>query len=670
MKKVLITSALPYANGPLHFGHIAGAYLPADVFARFMRLQGNEVLFLCGSDEYGVAITMSADLANRTPEEQVQLFHTINSEFFQTLGISFDHYSRTTWKGHTKPVQEYFLDLYKNGYIKQKETEQLYSENDQKFLADRYVVGTCPKCGFEEARGDECTKCASSFEATDLIKPRSKVTGASLSLKKTKHYFLQFDKFKDDLTSWIKSKNWKSNVTSFALNFIKDLKERAITRDSNWGVPIPLPDTDGKVLYVWFDAPIGYISASMDWASKTGSKDAWKEYWLNPDTKYVQFIGKDNIPFHSIFFPAMTMGQNKPYKLVDDLCANEFFNLEGKQFSKSANWSIDLESFFKQFTSDQIRYAIAANAPESQDSEFTWKDFQMRCNSELLGKYGNLVNRVLVFTKRYLDQKVPSKHTLDSRDSAFKEEIDTKVKEASDAFSTYHLRLASQIVMELAACSNRYFDEKKPWALAKDPSKKSELETTIHLCIYALKALALISNPIIPNASRKVADLIGVKLENGSWNALATSDLPTGSKIAEPVILFHKVEDDVIKVETEKLKKGSSLEKEDNLIDFDAFKKVDIRVGKVISVEKLPKSNKLLKFQIDLGSNTRQVLSGIAKHYPDPTVLIGKNVAVVTNLKPVKMMGELSEGMLLSYEIGKTLQLVHPKDGDIGSSIA
>ena len=376
--KILVTSALPYANGPLHFGHIAGAYLPADCYARFERLQGNEVLYICGSDEHGVAITLSADLAGRTPQQHVAIFHAMNAQLFQKLNFSFNHFSRTSWPGHVSTVQQFFHDLLANGYIEEKVTDQLYSEKDQRFLADRYVVGTCPKCGFEEARGDECQRCGASYEATDLKNPRSKLTDSSLIHKPTKHWFLRFDLFKDQLRSWFAEKKWKSNVISFAKSYVEDLKPRAITRDGEWGIPIPLPEAQGKVFYVWFDAPIGYISAAQDWADNVGDSEAWKKYWLDPQTKYVQFVGKDNIPFHAVFFPAMEMGQKTPYKMVDELPANEFLNLEGRQFSKSDGWTIDLDRFFEHFTADQIRYTLAANAPEAQDAEFTWKDFQIR----------------------------------------------------------------------------------------------------------------------------------------------------------------------------------------------------------------------------------------------------------------------------------------------------
>jgi|JI10StandDraft_1071094.scaffolds.fasta_scaffold01857_19 methionyl-tRNA synthetase len=557
MKKVLITAALPYANGPLHFGHIAGAYLPADCYARFQRLLGSDVLYICGSDEHGVAITLSAEMAGKSPQEHVDHFHQVLSHFFGKMNIIFDHYSRTTWEGHVEPTQTYFKQLLKNGYIEEKVTEELYSEKDGRFLADRYVLGICPKCGFEEARGDECPKCAGSFEATDLKNPRSKLTGAPLILKETKHWFLRFDKFKEELSTWIKKKHWKSNVTNFAQNYIDDLKPRAITRDSDWGIPVPLEGTEGKVFYVWFDAPIGYISATKEWALKKGEPDAWKKYWCDEKTKLVNFVGKDNIPFHAIFFPAMTMGQDEPYKIVDELPANEFYNLEGKQFSKSSGWYIDLDRFFQNFTADQIRYTIAANAPETQDSEFSWKDFQMRCNSELLGKYGNLVNRVLVFTQNKLSGVMPSYGALKLIDEAFLEKVEELTKEIHQAYSHFHLRKASQLMMELAQEGNVYFDAKKPW---KDEEGR---ETTIACSLRALNALALISFPIIPETAEKVWKFLGheTSLKDQTWEAVLERGIPPYRTLPKPEVLFSKVEDDVIENELEALKKrGSSKE--------------------------------------------------------------------------------------------------------------
>jgi methionyl-tRNA synthetase len=560
LQKILITSALPYANGPLHFGHIAGAYLPGDCYARFQRLKKKDVLYICGSDEYGIAITLSAELAGRSPKEHVDIFHEVIRQLFRKLNFSFDHYSRTSCKGHIKPVQQFFNDLLANGYIEEKVTDQLYSEEDKKFLADRYVVGTCPRCGYSNARGDECPECGASYEATDLKNPRSKVSNAALVHKPTKHWFLLLDKFKDRLNQWLDSKNWKPNVVNFIKGYIQDMHPRAITRDSDWGIPIPLPDTKGKVLYVWFDAPIGYISATQEWAEWTGQPDRWKDYWFDPHTKYVQFIGKDNIPFHAAIFPAMCMGQNQPYKLVDELPANEFFKLEGRQFSKSDGWYIDLDDFFQRYSADQIRYVIAANAPETADSEFTWKDFQSKCNAELLGKYGNLVNRIMVFAKTRCEGKIPPRHALESVDQEFLDNIKKGIDQAEACYESFKLRRASQTIMELAQLGNAYFDTKKPWLLAKQPETKAQMETTLALCMEVIKALALISYPIIPETAEKVWQMLGMpqSLSSTSWTEAAASPLPAGQHLREPVILFAKVEDEQIAKEIAKLYEMSS----------------------------------------------------------------------------------------------------------------
>ncbi len=661
-RKVLITSALPYANGPLHFGHIAGAYLPADCFARFERLKGNEVLYICGSDEYGIAITLSAELAGRTPKQHVDMFHDINKKFFEQLNFSFDHFSRTTWPGHVKTTQQFFKDLLANGYIEEKVTDQLFSEQDQKFLADRYVTGTCPKCGFPNARGDECPKCGASYEATDLINPKSKVTGSTLIKKPTKHWFMRFDKLKGKLNDWISKKPWKSNVINFAKGYIDDVKPRAITRDMQWGIPLPLPDTEGKVLYVWFDAPIGYISATQEWAQLKGKPDAWKDYWLDSHTYHVQFIGKDNIPFHAVFFPAMIMGQNTPYKIVDDLPANEFYNLEGRQFSKSDGWTIDLDSFFKQFTADQIRYAIASNAPENQDSEFTWKDFQTRCNSELLGKYGNLVNRTLVFAHNNCERKIPEVKHLHEVDLQFLEKIKQLAGEAEDAYSTFRLRKASSIVMELAQLGNVYFDAKKPWIANRSALTHQDMFNTIGCCIECLKVLALISFPIIPTSAEKLWTMLGfhTPIAKAKWNDIVISAIEANQALPEPQILFTKIEDDVIQKEIEKLKQMVAMNKTTPLkeqISIEDVRKLDLRVAKVLHVERVPKSKKMLKFTVDLGSEKRTILSGIGDNIEDLSTLIGKHVVVVANLKTAVLMGLESQGMILSAQISDGYQL-------------
>jgi methionyl-tRNA synthetase len=671
-QKVLITSALPYANGPLHFGHIAGAYLPGDCYARYERLKGCDVLYICGSDEYGIAITLSAEIAGRTPKEHVDLYHNIIKNFFSQLDFSFDHYSRTTWPGHTKTTQQFFKDLLDNGYIEEKTTEQLYSEKDKKFLADRYVVGTCPKCGFGNARGDECQKCGASYEATDLINPRSKLTGAPLIRKPTKHWFMRYDLFKDKLNEWISKKDWKSNVVNFAKTYINELKPRAITRDMEWGIPLPLPGAEGKVLYVWFDAPIGYISATQEWAELHHKPDAWKDYWLDPKTKLVQFIGKDNIPFHAVFFPAQIMGQNTPYKLVDELPANEFYNLEGKQFSKSEGWYIDLEAFFKQFTADQIRFAIASNAPETQDSEFTWKDFQARCNNELLGKYGNLVNRVLVFAQNNCERKIPEMKQLHEQDQQFLNKIHELAKEANDAYAHFRLRRASQVVMELAQLGNVYFDAKKPWISARSAMTHQDMANTIACCLECIKILALISFPIIPQAAEKVWKMLGFStpLSQARWEETAASMLLAGHALPEPKILFTKIEDDVIQKETEKLHKMTAkittAQKEQ--ITIDDVRKVDLRVAKILHAERVPKSKKMLKLTVDLGYEQRTIASGIGEKV-DPDSLIGKHVAIVANLKPAVLMGIESNGMVLTAETADGFELPHFYHAQPGSEI-
>ena len=665
-RKVLITSALPYANGPLHFGHIAGAYLPGDCFARFERLKGNEVLYICGSDEYGIAITLSAELAGRTPKEHVDMFHEINKKLFDQLNFSFDHFSRTTWQGHVKTTQQFFLDLLANGYIEEKITDQLYSEQDQKFLADRYVVGTCPKCDFPDARGDECQKCGASYEAVDLINPRSKLTGSSLIRKPTKHWFLRFDLLKDKLSDWISKKNWKPNVVNFAKSYIDELKPRAITRDMQWGIPLPLPGTEGKVLYVWFDAPIGYISATQEWAKLQGHPDAWKNYWLDPSTYHAQFIGKDNIPFHAVFFPAMIMGQNTPYKTVDDLPANEFYNLEGKQFSKSDNWTIDLDAFFKQFTADQIRYAIASNAPENQDSEFTWKDFQARCNSELLGKYGNLVNRALVFAHNNCERKIPEIKHLNEQDQKFLDNIKKLAKDAEEAYTSFRLRKASAVIMELAQLGNVYFDAKKPWIANRSAITHQEMFNTIGCCIECLKILALISFPIIPESAEKIWKMLGFKtpLSKAKWDDVIASNLESGQILPEPQILFIKVEDEVIQKEIEKLRHMTTnptptMAPLKEQISIDDVRKLDLRVGRITHVERVPKSKKMLKLTVDLGFEQRTILSGIGEKIADISLLIGKEMIVVANLKPAILMGQESQGMILSAETVDGFELPH-----------
>ncbi|MCF7852950.1 MAG: methionine--tRNA ligase [Simkaniaceae bacterium] len=676
-KRILITSALPYANGPLHFGHIAGAFLPADVYSRFQRVMGHDVLYVCGSDEYGFAISMSAEIEGHTPKEHVDIYHAINKDFFKKLNIAFDHYSRTTSPIHTETVVEFFHDLKANGYVEEKVTEQLYSEADDRFLADRYVIGTCPRCGYEEARGDECPKCAASFEASDLKNPRSKVTGAPLIKKSTKHWFLRFDLFKDRLNDWLSTKDWKPNVVAFVKHYVENLHPRAITRDSDWGIPVPLSDAQGKVFYVWFDAPIGYISATKEWAEKIGDKKAWEKYWFDESTEYIQFIGKDNIPFHAIFFPAMIMGQNKPYKLVNQLPANEFYNFEGKKFNKSTGWTIDLERFFTRFSSDQIRYTIAANAPETSDSEFTWHDFKQRVNGDLVGKFGNFANRVLTFIENKLGEEEITIEALDERDQAFLSQIESLAIETQHAYEHFKVRQAAGLLMQLAALGNVYFDQKKPWVLIRETEDKQALLTTMASCLHCLKVLAILSYPIIPEAALKLWDLLGINkaLEMIHFRDEIETVSSNQMKLKKPTILFSKIEDDMMNQEMKHLKQVEetpstpSYEPLKEMISFDDFQKVDLRVAQILTVENVPKSKKLLKLTVDLGFEKRTIVSGIAQSFPDIEVLIGKKILVVANLKPANLMGIESQGMILAAG-EKDLDLPSLQSAHIGDRVS
>ncbi|MBN1915328.1 MAG: methionine--tRNA ligase [Parachlamydiales bacterium] len=551
---IIVTSALLYANGPLHFGHLAGAYLPADVYVRYLRMKREDVLFICGSDEYGVAITLSADMAGRSFQEHVDYFHHLNQKLFLKMDISFDHYSRTTWSGHAKTVQEFFLELYEKGFIEEKTENHLYSPEDQRFLADRYVVGICPHCGYEQARGDECQKCGASYEATDLKNPRSKMSDAPLILKPSKHWYYRFDLFQQRLLEWLEKKDWKPSVVNLSKQYIRELHARSITRDLDWGIPVPLPEAAGKVLYVWFDAPIGYISATKEWAELQHDPDLWKKYWLNPQAELIHFIGKDNIPFHTIFFPATLMGLDTAYKTVDQVPANEFFLLEGKQFSKSEGWYVDLSTFLETFTADQIRYYLVANAPENADSDFSWREFQARCNNELLAKFGNFVHRVLVFAQQRYQGKIPPITLHDEGDMQFMENMHRCIDAIDGAYAHFSLRKAAQIVMELAQIGNVYFDMKKPWVLAKDLSNKHLLDTTVGLCLECVKTLAFISAPMIPSSAQKIWAMLGFEtnLCDTSWEE-AKKNLPVHQQMTSPKPLFVKIEDSVIQVELDKL---------------------------------------------------------------------------------------------------------------------
>lgn len=502
--RILITSALPYANGPLHFGHIAGAYLPADVYARFQRLLGKEVLYICGSDEYGIAITLNAELAGMGYQEYVDMYHKLHKDTFNKLGISVDFFSRTTNSYHPAIVQDFYRNLQEKGVIGTQITEQLYSEEEEKFLADRYVVGTCPKCGFDRARGDECQQCGADYEAKDLKDPCSKLTGGALTLRKTEHAYLHLERMKEELLAFVENIYLRPHMRNFVVDYIKNLRPRAVTRDLSWGIPVP--GLENKVFYVWFDAPIGYISGTMDWAASIGDPEAWKNFWLDDQVTYTQFIGKDNTSFHAVIFPAMEMGQTIPYKKVDALVTSEFLLLEGFQFSKSEGNFIDMDAFLETYSLDKLRYVLAAIAPETSDSEFSFQEFKTRCNSELVGKFGNFVNRVIAFAVKN-DCTELSNPQLEQKDLEFIAESQTLVKEAANHYQQYSLRKASSMLMELAALGNGYFNDQAPWRLAKE-GNRNRVQAILFCACYCQKLLALISYPIMPETAWKIWEMI------------------------------------------------------------------------------------------------------------------------------------------------------------------
>lgn len=672
-KKILITAALPYANGAMHFGHLAGSYLPADCYARFQRLLGNDVCFICGSDEYGVAIAMSAELAGKTPKEHVDHFHAVNKGLFAAMGMSFDHYSRTTWHGHNATTISFFETLLKNGYLEKKESERLFCKEDGRFYADRYVVGTCPSCGYENARGDECTSCGASYEAEDLKNPRTKIGNKSLSMRSTTHWYLRLDLFKDKLLAWLDTRDWKPNVVNFIKKYIEGIRPRAITRDMEWGIPVPLPEAKGKVLYVWFDAPIGYISATREWAELIGDPDRWKEYWLNQETHFVQFLGKDNIPFHGAVFPAMLMGQDLPYKLVDEMPANEFYNLAGRQFSKSEGWYVDLAEFLEKYSADQLRYAIAANAPETQDSEFTWKDFQSRCNADLLGKLGNFVHRTLVFAKNFCGGVIPEASGLAAEDTEFLVSCERLANEVKESYSQFRLRKAAQTIMELAQLGNQYFDAKKPWQDAKDESTHQLMRNTIACCLECVKLLALTSSPIMPRLSVNILRQLDLDeaFKTLTWDEQVLFQLPAGLLLGAPQHLFKKIEDEEIEKEEAKLRSQASCtqKEETSCISIDEFRKAQLEVVEIVAAERIAKSKKLLKLQVLTSMGQRQIVAGIGAVF-SPETLVGKHVVACLNLEPCTLMNTESQGMILAAEHEGQLRLLEIADLPAGSKIS
>lgn len=653
-KRTLVTTALPYANGPVHIGHLAGVYVPADIYTRFLRLRGEDVVMIGGSDEHGVPITIKAKKEGVTPQDIVDRYHKIIKDSFEGLGISFDIYSRTTSSIHEATASEFFRRLYDNGQFVEKTSMQLFDEKANQFLADRYVTGECPHCHNLNAYGDQCEACGSSLNATDLINPKSAITGNTPVLKETKHWYLPLDRWEGALSRWILEghKEWKTNVYGQCKSWIDlGLQPRAVSRDLDWGVPVPVEGADGKVLYVWFDAPIGYISNTKELLP-----DSWEKYWKNPETRIINFIGKDNIVFHCIIFPAMLMAYGDGFQLPDNVPAMEFLNLEGDKISTSRNWAIWLHEYLQDFPDKQdvLRYVLTANAPETKDNDFTWRDFQNRNNSELVAIFGNFVNRAVVLTHKYFDGTVPAAGTLEEADKAALAEIADTCGRLTENLENFHFREALKEAMNIARTGNRYLQETEPWKVAKTDMARTAtiLNTALQICAN----LAIAFEPFLPFTAEKLSRMLG--LTGLKWADLGRAGLiAAGSTIGQPELLFEKIEDDTIQAQLDRL---ARIKEENKLnswkpapqlpdVAFDDFLKTDIRVGTVKECKRVPKADKLLQFLIDDGMGDRTIVSGIAKYYK-PEDLVGKQVCFVANFAPRKLKGVESQGMILSAE--------------------
>ncbi|MDE5921503.1 MAG: methionine--tRNA ligase [Paramuribaculum sp.] len=652
-KRTLITTALPYANGPVHIGHLAGVYVPADIYARYLRLRGQEVVMVGGSDEHGVPITIKAREEGVTPQDIVDRYHAIIRDSMKELGITFDVYSRTTSDIHSRTASEFFRRLYDNGCFEVQTSMQPYDAEAGEFLADRYVGGTCPHCG-KQAYGDQCEACGTSLSATELIDPYSRLTSAPVSWRETTHWYLPLNKYEERLRHWILDEHteWKPNVAGQCKSWLDmGLQPRAVSRDLKWGVPVPVEGAEGKVLYVWFDAPIGYISNT-----KEILPDSWEKWWKDPETRIINFIGKDNIVFHCIVFPAMLMAYGDGFQLPDNVPANEFLNLEGDKISTSRNWAIWLHEYLREFPGKQdvLRYVLTANAPETKDNDFTWADFQARNNNELVAILGNFVNRAAVLTHKYFGGMVPAAGEYTDTDRAMMEEIRQTRRRLDEALDTFHFREALKEAMEIARIGNRYLQETEPWKTAKTDEQRTA--TVLNLSLQICANLAVAFEPFLPFASASIASML--RLENLSWDMIGTFDLVSaGIEIATPQLLFEKIDDSVIAAQLQKLDdikranqlKGFKAEPQAPDVDFDTFMKADIRVGTVKECVKVPKADKLLRFTIDDGLGGRTIVSGIAKHYA-PEDLVGKQVCFIANLPPRKLKGIESQGMILSAE--------------------
>ena len=653
-KRTLVTSALPYANGPVHIGHLAGVYVPADIYVRYLRLKGEEVIFIGGSDEHGVPITIQAKKEGISPQEIVDRYHFLIKKSFEDFGISFDIYSRTTSKIHHELASDIFKTIANKGGFIEKTSEQYYDEEAGQFLADRYIVGKCPHCGNENAYGDQCEACGSSLNPTDLINPRSAITGNIPVLRETKHWYLPLDQHEEWLRHWIleEHKEWKPNVYGQCKSWLDmGLQPRAVSRDLDWGIPVPLERAEGKVLYVWFDAPIGYISNTKELLP-----ESWEKWWKSEDTRLIHFIGKDNIVFHCIIFPTILKLEGT-YILPDNVPANEFLNLEGDKISTSRNWAVWLNEYLEDFPDkqDTLRYVLTANAPETKDNDFTWKDFQARNNNELVAIYGNFVNRTLVLTQNYFDGKVPVRNELQEIDLQTINELSDIKGNVEKLLDNFKFRDAQKEAMNLARLGNKYLADTEPWKIVK--TDKDRVATILNLSLQIAANLSIVFEPFLPFSSEKLRDLLN--LETFDWNNLGSIELLKPQlQLKKPVLLFDKIEDSAIEYQVQKLlntkKKNelSAFKPKDvkSNISYENFEKLDIRVGTVLACQKVPKADKLLQFKIDDGLGGRTIVSGIAQYYPEPEKLIGQQVCFIANLEPRKLKGIVSEGMLLSAE--------------------
>ena len=666
-KRYLVTSALPYANGPVHIGHLAGVYVPSDIYVRYLRLKGCDVVSICGSDEHGVPITIKARKEGVTPQDIVDRYHNLIKRSFEGLGISFDIYSRTSSPTHAVTASDFFRKLYDEGKFIEQSSEQFYDEEAKTFLADRYIVGTCPKCGAERAYGDQCEKCGSTLSPDELIDPKSAVSGSKPIKKETKHWYLPLNEYEQMLREWILEghKEWKSNVYGQCKSWLDGgLQPRAVSRDLDWGIPVPVEGAEGKVLYVWFDAPIGYISATKDLTPD------WEKYWKSEDTKLVHFIGKDNIVFHCIVFPSMLKAHGE-FILPENVPSNEFLNLEGDKISTSRNWAVWLHEYLEEFPGkeDVLRYVLCANAPETKDNDFTWKDFQARNNSELVAILGNFVNRALVLTQKYYNGEVPTCGELNDYDRETITELQAIKSNLEHNIETYHFREALKEAMNFARIGNKYLADTEPWKVVKTDPERVKTILNIALQITANTAIAI--EPFMPFTAAKMISMLAT--EKFGWEELGKMDLmKAGHTIGKAELLFEKIEDEVIQKQLDKLQatkeanlaaeKAQNVEDQKDNISFDDFQKMDIRVATILTAEKVAKTKKLLKLTVDTGIDQREIVSGIAEHFT-PEELVGKQVLVLVNLEPRELKGTLSRGMILMAEdaSGK-LRLLQPNE--------